>query len=100
MGFTIDLTQGQWRFHTIGGLVSQYDMKKNPDKPNGTNTDFVCSFKPLSEVPKLPEGIVLDDTWLRSQDIVPEDNWNHEYGKGKFYVKVFPASSGAAQGHQ
>ncbi len=100
MGNTIDLSQGRWRFHTIHGLVSLDDMKKNPAQPSGENSDVVFSFGPLSASPKLPEGIVLNGTWLRSEKIYPEDAWDTETGKGKFYIKVFPASSGALPGHQ
>lgn len=99
MGTTVDLTQGLWRFHTIHGLVSQDDMKKNPAQSHGENSDVVFSFMPHSEPLNLPEGVALSGTWLRSE-IHPEDAWDHEPGKGKFYVKVFAASSGAAPGHQ
>src|SRR5262245_12281551 len=100
MGTTIDLSQGQWRFHTIHGLVSKDYMAQHPAQSHGENSDFAFSLKPLSEVPSLPDGIMLDGTWLRSQDIVPEDAWDYEKGKGKFYVKVFAASSDANPGHQ
>src|SRR5215212_8846630 len=101
MGTIVDLTQGSWRFHTAAGLISLDELKQNPAQPNGSNSDFVVSVAPLSVAPipesaKLPDGIVLNDTWLRSVQIEPEDAWDHEYGKGKFYLKVFPASSGAA----
>jgi len=105
MSNMIDLSQGLWRFHTIHGIVSKDYMAQNRAQTHGENSDFVVSFAPLSVAPipesaKLPEGIVLNDIWLRSVQIEPEDAWDHEYGKGKFYLKVFPASSGAAAGHQ
>lgn len=100
MGTTIDLTQGLWRFHTIHGLVSKDYMALHPAQSHGENSDVVFSFAPHSECLELPEGVALSGTWLRSAKIYPEDAWDHEYGKGKFFVKVFAASSGANPGHQ
>jgi hypothetical protein len=67
MGNTIDLSQGLWRFHTIHGLVSLDDMKKNPAQPSGTNTDVVFSFMPHSESREFSEGVALSGPWLRSK---------------------------------
>lgn len=100
MGNTIDLTRGLWRFHTALGIVSMTDLKLHPAQPSGSNSDVVFSFAPHSEPLELPEGVALSGTWLRSEKIYPEDAWDHEYGKGKFFVKVFAASSGANPGHQ
>ena len=100
MGTIVDLTQGCWRFHTIHGLFSKDYMAQHLAQPNGENSDFVVSFAPHPEPLDLPEGVALSGTWLRSEKIYPEDAWDHEHGKGKFFVKVFAASSGANPGHQ
>jgi hypothetical protein len=100
MHTTVDLTQGRWRFHTIHGLVSKDHMAQHPAQTHGPNSDVVFSFAPHPEPLDLPEGVALSGTWLWSEKIYPEDAWDHEYGKGKFYLKVFPASSGALPGHQ
>jgi hypothetical protein len=99
MHTTVDLTQGLWRFHTALGLISLDELKRNPAQPNGPNSDVVFSFVPHSEPLNLSEGVALSGVWLRNV-IHPEDPWDNEASKGKFYVKVFPAVPAVSPGHQ
>lgn len=95
----VDLSQGQWRFHTALGLLSKAELHQQPAQPNGPNSDVVLALHAHAENHELAEGLALVGPWFEGA-IVPEDAWDTPSSKGEIRMKVFPASASADPGHQ
>lgn len=95
----IDLSQGQWRFHTALGLLSKDELHQHPAQSSGPNSDVVLALHMQAQSLELAEGLALAAPWFEAE-IKPEDAWDTPTSKGAIRMRVFPASASAHPSQQ
>lgn len=96
----VDLSQGEWRFHTALGLMSKDELFLHPAQPNGPNSDVVLALHAHAENHELAEGLALAAPWFEAVISRKEDPWDTPASKGEIRIKVFPASASAHPSQQ
>ena len=88
-----DLGQSKWRLHVLTNqAVGGPGFMGTPQK-NGVNTDVVLTFPSEGQLPapETSSPVPFAVTWTKAV-IVPEDEYDTEFHRGKYWARFIPAA--------